>query len=241
MNCEEYRQSVAADPSFDGGADHVSMCEACRAFRAEMKVLDDKIARALEISVPVLNLPELPLDDSDSPAAGKVVSLPARKSSASPAWYALAASVMLAVVIGVRMFGVGASYESLADEVVAHLDHEPYSLRPSTTPVSDSRLGAVVPADVASLDHSAGLITYAQSCVINGKTVPHLVIQGERGPVTILLMPEEGVASAMPLDGENIHGVSLPVGDGSLAIIGARDEKLERIQKSVVNSVRWNT
>jgi hypothetical protein len=241
MNCEEYRQSVAADPSFDGGADHLSTCEACRAFRAEIQALDDKIARALEISVPALNLPKLPIDDADNPAADNVVSLPVRKPFARPAWYALAASVMLAVVIGVRMFGAGASYESLADEVLAHLDHEPYSLRPSATPVSDRRLGAVVPADVASMDHSAGLITYAQSCVINGKTVPHLVIQGERGPVTILLMPEEGISAAVPLDGENTHGVILPVGDGSIAIIGAREEKLERIEKSVLNSVRWNT
>ncbi len=201
-----------------------------------MRALDDKIAGALEIDVPALKLPELPLVDSDN-----VVSLPARKPFARPAWYALAASVMLAVVIGVRMFGIGVSHESLAAEVVAHLDHEPYSLRPSTTPVSDRRLGAVVPADVASMDHSAGLITYAQSCVINGKTVPHLVIQGERGPVTILLMPEERISNAVPLDGENIHGVIVPVGDGSIAIIGAREERLERIEKSVVSSVRWDT
>lgn len=241
MNCEEYRQSVAADPSFDGGADHVSTCEACQAFRAGMQALDEQIAKALEISVPALDLPELPLVDSSKSASDNVVSLQARKSRARPAWYALAASVMLATVIGVRMFGIGASYESLADEVLAHLDHEPYSLRPSTTPVSDRRLGAVVSADVASMDHSAGLITYAQSCVINGKTVPHLVIQGEHGPVTILLMPEEGVSAAVPLDGENTHGVILPVGDGSIAIIGAREEKLERIEKSVVNSVRWST
>ena len=241
MNCEEYRQAVAADPSFDGGADHLSICEACQAFRAEMRALDGEIAKALEITVPALNLPELPIVDSGDAGSNNVVSLPARKPYARPAWYALAASVMLAVVIGVRMFDIGASYESLADEVVAHLDHEPYSLRPSTTPVSDRRLGAVVPADVASMDHSAGLITYAQSCVINGRTVPHLVIQGQHGPVTILLMPEEGVASAVPLGGENIHGVILPVGDGSIAIIGTREEKLERIQKSVVNSVRWNT
>ncbi len=206
-----------------------------------MQALDDRIARALEIDVPALTLPELPLDDSDRPTASNVVSLPARKSFARPAWYAMAASVMLAVVIGVRMFGIGASYESLADEVLAHLDHEPYALRASTTPVSDSRLGAVVPADVAIMDHSGGLITYAQSCVINGKSVPHLVIQGERGPVTILLMPEEAVSAAVPLDGDNTHGVILPVGDGSIAIIGAREERLEGIEKSVLNSVRWDT
>jgi hypothetical protein len=91
------------------------------------------------------------------------------------------------------------------------------------------------------MDDSVGLITYAQSCVINGKTVPHLVIQGQYGPVTILLMPDEPVAEAVPLEGDNIHGVLLPVGNGSIAIIGAREEKLEPIEKSVLKSVTWST
>jgi hypothetical protein len=91
------------------------------------------------------------------------------------------------------------------------------------------------------MDHSAGLITYAQSCEIGGREVPHLVIQGERGPVTILLMPEEMVDSPQSLMGDNVNGVILPVGDGSIAIIGESDERLERIEAQVLKSVSWST
>jgi hypothetical protein len=236
MNCEDYRHRIAADPDFDGAADHVSACPACQLFRDEIRLLDGRISSALKISVPVLELPELPEIDGE-----KVVPLSARKRRTRPVWFAMAATVLLAAVIGIRMSGVGVSYDSLADEVLAHLDHEPASLRPTTTPVSDARLANVVPADVARMDHQAGLITYARSCEINGKTVPHLVIQGERGPITILLMPDEAVTAAVSLDGDNTHGVILPVGQGSIAIIGARDEKLERVERSVLNSVRWST
>ena len=90
-------------------------------------------------------------------------------------------------------------------------------------------------------DHSAGLITYAQSCKINGVEVPHLVIQGERGPVTILLMPGQAVDEPQSITGESVNGVIIPVGDGSIAIIGDREEPLEPIQKNVVNSVAWTT
>lgn len=237
MNCEEYRQAVAADPSFDGGADHLSGCAQCQLFRDELQALDVNIAKALEVEVPPLNLPELP----DIETEDNVVSLSSRRSFTKPAWFALAASVMLAAVLGVRMFAVDVDHLSLADEVLAHLDHEPYALVVSSTPVSTGKLEKVVPANIAQLDHSAGLITYAQSCKINGKTVPHLVVQGERGPVTILLMPEEEIAAAQTLDGDNIHGVILPVGKGSVAIIGAREEPLERIEKSVLSSVAWST
>ena len=107
--------------------------------------------------------------------------------------------------------------------------------------VSDARLTSVVTADIARLDHSAGLITYAQSCVIGGHSVPHLVIQGEHGPVTILLMPDEMVSAPQTITGESVNGVILPVGDGSIAIFGEREESLDRIEKKVLDSVTWST
>lgn len=236
MNCDEYKQAITADPAFDGDGDHLAGCNDCQAYRDAMRSLNVDIAKAMQLDVPPLSMPDLADIEADN-----VVALTPRKALGKPAWLALAASVMLAAVISFNLFGTRVDYESLADEVVAHLDHEPFALRPSTTAVSDERLAAMVPAEVARMDHSAGLITYAQSCVINGKTVPHLVIQGQHGPVTILLMPEEAVAEAVPLEGENIHGAILPVGQGSIAIIGAREEPLEPIEKSVLKSVMWST
>ena len=98
-----------------------------------------------------------------------------------------------------------------------------------------------MPATIATMDHDAGLITYAQSCIINGRVVPHLVIQGERGPVTILLMPEEKISGAQSFGDEDIQGVILPVGNGSIAIIGGAGERLDGIQERVRNSVTWST
>ena len=200
------------------------------------KALDLKIAKALQIDVPELRMPDLPAIESDNVSA-----LPVRKRSFTPLWFAVAATVVLAVSISLRMSGTFTTYESLADEVLAHLDHEPYALRVTDTPVSDARLLRAVPASLAVYERGDALVTYAQSCVINGKTVPHLVIQGQHGPVTILLMPEEAVAEVTPLDGANVRGLILPVGDGSIAIIGNREEELEPLRKQVVDSVTWTT
>ena len=60
MNCEDYRQAIATDPSFDGGAGHLSECAACQSYRSEMQALDQKISRALAIDVPQLQMPDLP-------------------------------------------------------------------------------------------------------------------------------------------------------------------------------------
>lgn len=201
----------------------------------KLEALDLKIARALQIDVPPLVMPELPdIDD-------KVVTLPVRKRSKGPVWFAVAATVVLGLSIALRMSPMFADYDSLADEVLAHLDHEPGALRVTNEPVTDRRLQSVVPASLAVFDRGATLITYANPCIINGKRVPHLVIQGQHGPVTILLMPKEKVDSATPFDGETVHGVILPVGDGSIAIIGPREEPLEPIQENVRASLTWTT
>lgn len=233
--CEEYREAIAAEPSFDGGAAHLSQCASCQAFGAEMLALDLKISSALAISVPELKLPELPELDTS-----KVTAMPLRRF-AQPAWLAVAATVTLAAFIGFGMFGSDVSNATLAEQILVHIDHEPGAFRVVDEAVTDKRLARVVPANIATLNHSAGLITYARSCLINGREVPHLVIQGEFGPITILLMPGEKITGAQTIEGENVHGIILPVGDGSIAIIGEVGEHLERIEKQVMNSVTWST
>lgn len=235
MNCEQYREAIAADPSFDGGAGHLSECAACQAYRREMLELDRAIGRALAIDVPELAVPELPDIEADN-----VVALHRRRWS-RPMLFAMAATVVLAAFVGLRMLGPGPQYPSLSAELLAHLDHEPHALRVTDVPVSDTRLASVVPANLAEMDHGAGLITYAQTCVINGREVPHLVIQGERGPVTLLLMPEEKVAAPEAFTGDGIKGIILPVGNGSIALFGAPDEALGRIEERVLDSVTWST
>lgn len=235
MNCDQYMEAIAADPSSKDGIEHAAECAMCRVFRDEMLELDAQIVRALSISVPEAKIPNL-----ESVDTGKVATLPRRRISA-PAWFAMAASVVVAAVLGFRMIATDLSYPSLADEIVAHLEHEPYAIRVTDKAVDDERLARIVPADIATLDRSNGLITYAQSCIINGKNVPHLVIQGERGPVTILLMPDQKVNGAQSIDGNSIVGVILPVGNGSIAIVGEKGENLERIERSIRNSVTWTT
>ena len=200
------------------------------------KAFEQKLRRALEIDVPDLVMPQLPPIEAD-----KVVTLPGRRVTA-PAWFAIAATVVLAAFVGFRfMGGKDAAFASLADEVLAHVTHEPSALLVTDKAVSGSHLRNVVPASIANMNQGSSLITFAATCPINGNEVPHLVIQGQRGPITILLMPNEHVDAPITLNNAESHGVILPVGDGSIAIVGARDEQLEEVQQQVLQSVAWRT
>ncbi len=240
MNCEQYREAIAADPSesFDGGALHAAECSSCTAYKSEIKALDVRISAALQIDVPELTMPELPSMASEE----KVVDIASRRPLAwsTPAWIGLAASVVLATVIGVRVINTTEDYGTLAEQVVAHLDFEPKSLTVTDVAVSDERLYSVVRPAIATLDRDLGLISSAMSCKINGREVPHLVVQGERGPITILLMPHEMIDMPIPLDGQSIEGVILPLGEGSIAIIGERGESIDRVRTKVIENVKWS-
>ena len=235
MNCDDYKEALLADPGIEDETGHATGCASCQAHKAEVLALNAKISQALQLDVPPLSMPELPEIDTDG-----VIALPTRRGRSKVAWFALAASVVLAVFVGIRTTNDRPEL-SLAEQVLAHVDHEPKALAPTTIPVTDAHLAAAVPESLATMNHDAGLITFAESCVINGNDVPHLVIQGAYGPVTILLMPEEMIGKAHSFEGVNTKGVILPVGSGSIAIVGARDEQLEKYEESVLNSVAWGT
>ena len=236
MNCEEYRQALTADPAWTDETGHGAACADCRAFTRRLQALNLDIARALQIEVPALAMPDLPGIDNTS-----VTALPAPRRSRAPIWFAVAATVVLATSVSLRLSGLFDTYETLGEEVLAHLDHEPASLRVTDVPVSDARLQRALPATVAVIDREQSLVTYANPCIINGHRVPHLVIQGQHGPVTILLMPEESVADPIPLEGDNVHGMILPAGDGSIAIIANRLEPLEPVRRTIIESITWTT
>lgn len=236
MNCEDYRQALTADPAWTDETGHAAACADCQAFAGKVQALNLDIARALQIEVPDFAMPELP--DIDT---ANVTTLPARRRSRAPIWFAVAATLVLATSVSLRMSGLFETYETLGEEVLAHLDHEPAALRVTDIPISDERLQRALPTALAVIDRDRSLVTYANPCIINGHRVPHLVVQGEYGPVTILLMPEEHVAEMIPLEGDNVHGMILPVGDGSIAIIANSIEPLAPVRRNVIESITWTT
>ena len=136
MNCDKYREAIAQDPSYDDA--HLSQCAACEAFRSEMQELDRQIAKALALDVPELHLPELP--DIDT---ANVTNLPRRRLS-PPAWLAVAATIMVVAMLGFRMLGddtidPALIVPSLADQIIAHVEHEPYAFSNTDAAVSDER------------------------------------------------------------------------------------------------------
>ncbi len=247
MRCEEFRERLDAEPAaeFPGRLEHAAECAECARYAARAAVFERRLAAALAVDVPSF---DIALPEAESPA--DVVPLRTRgKTSGSrpwvvPAWIGAAAVLMLGVALVLRVGSPvdgGLPPQALAAEVLAHMDHEAFSRVVTSVPVGQQELARVLRPAVSRLDSgSVGLVTYAHTCPIAGHEVPHLVVQGAEGPVTLLLMPEQPVSSPVTLEGNGFHGVILPVGDGSIAVVGEHGNSVDDVTRSIAGAVDWS-
>ena len=233
MDCNAYRRSVMADPrdADPGLREHLGSCHDCNLFTERLLSFESRLDRALHVAVPADNV--LPLRAKATPA----LRLPNRRG-----WLAMAASVLMAVVIAGVLWVAGPG-SSLAADVVTHMGGEPDAWG-TRTPVLDSELEAVLRDSHLRLSEGAGPVSYAASCEFRGHHVPHLVIQTESGPVTVMVLVHESVPKPMRFDEGGYRGVIVPVADhGSLAVLtrgSSTDIKVvEAIAARVQRSIVW--
>jgi hypothetical protein len=230
MDCNEFREQIGADPAeLDAAAaEHERACPACAAYAQRLRSSERLIAAALRFDVASVRAPRA--------AATRPV---ARRGRV----WALAAMVAVAAIalwLG-RNLVPNRDPVRLAEIVEQHWYHEPDAWIRTATPVASSVLEAALGADAAIDLARLDVVSYARSCFVNGRWVPHLVVQGEAGPVMVLLLAREPLAQPQPLDlpAERLRGAIVPVGGGSIAILGQDGETLEAVQQAVAEAVEW--
>lgn len=241
MDCLEFRRQCATEPTRKGAAllAHESECAACLAFARETAALDKRIMRAMQVPLPA-SLQNFSVDDSASPAPTSRVQRAQKtwRSVTTGGWLALAASIVAAALVSIGVWRA-ATPESLGSELVAHVRHEPMSLLPVAEPVTAAGINLVLRRTGARVEAPLGTVSYIRSCPFRNKEVAHVVIEGSTGPVTLLLLPHVSVATATAFEEDGFKGTIVPVGKGSVAIIGSETEPLDAVEKLVSSAVAW--
>ena len=83
-------------------------------------------------------------------------------------------------------------------------------------------------------------VSYARTCVFRGRLVPHLVVQGENGPVTVMILPDLEVDGPTSFSEHGFFGTILPAAAGSIAIIAGEESDIEQVSGPIVESLRWD-
>jgi hypothetical protein len=89
------------------------------------------------------------------------------------------------------------------------------------------------------LDVTSDQITYAHSCRFRGHYVPHLVLQTDKGPVTVMLLRHEQVRAPQTFREEGLNGIIVPAENGSIALLAQTDAGLEPLAQQMRRDVRW--
>jgi Protein of unknown function (DUF3379) len=235
MDCAHYRRSMMADPrDLDPTlSEHRASCHDCNLFTERLLRFELRLERALRV------------DGSDRVVElrGRLPRSALRSSVYRKGTLAMAASVLLAFVVAGALW-LAAPGPSLAADVVTHMAGEPDAWRRTDVPVPSSELQDVLHDSHLRLTADAGVVSYASSCEFRGRHVPHLVIQTESGPVTVMVLVHEQVSKPVPFDEQGYRGVIVPVaGHGSLAVLtrGPTPDlrTVEDIAQRVLDSIVW--
>ena len=220
MNCVEFQRAVGSEPRAHTAelARHAAECATCSRYRAELQDMDQLIYRTLHMAGGTINARVVP----------RFRSLPR---------LAQAASVVVECALAVLWLTTPRA--SLAQQLVTHMDHEPHALVRTDAAVTATLLESVLARSGLRLRQGADRISYAMSCRFRGHLVPHLVVQSDEGPVTVLLLTEEvDVRGSEVLDEGGFRGVVLPAPRGAVAVL-ARHGHAEHIAREVLQAVDY--
>lgn len=148
----------------------------------------------------------------------------------------IAASVLL--IFGLLFSFILPTQLSVDQEVLAHIyeelnhldDHQNKNIIQVNNLLAD--YGAEIKQDI-------GKVNYLGSCDIANKKGIHIVLQGETGPVTVMMMPKIDVANTSTFSDNRFKGTIIQTAKGSMAIVGEKNESLDNIKQILQTNLSW--
>ena len=242
IDCAQYRRSMLANPHDPDPQlrEHRESCHDCTLYSERLLRFESRLERALRVG-PASQ--EASSSDNVVPLRGRSSRTALRAPAYRKKMLAMAASVLMALVVGGGLW-LSAPGASLAADVVTHMREEPEAWRRTDVPVKGSQLETVLRDSHLRLGAGTGIVSYANSCGFRGHQVPHLVVQTDAGPVTVMVLVHEQVSKPVQFDEQGYRGVIVPVaGHGSLAVLtrgSAADlGTIEHIAHRVLDSIIW--
>ncbi len=236
MDCLEFRHYLLIDPLCRDAdfVTHRAECAGCDRETARAVKLEKQLHGALFVEPPeglrdrILLVHAL---DHDKP-----------RRIFRPRWLAMAASLLLIVGIAgglghhwadmwIGASGLEVTVLNHINDEIEHL-HEDHNLQVADLEVLLAPFGA-------RLKNSLGRVNYAGRCNIRKHSGVHLVVPGQQGPVTVLLMPREYVKDRQTVRSARFSGVIVPTSYGSMAVVGEKGEPLDGVVNMLAEKITW--
>lgn len=238
----EIRRRLLTDPNDDDEGLRAALRQSPEQMRyaAELRRLDEQLARAMAVPVPDQLAERILLGSS----------FERQRPQRSQRWQlALAASVAFALGVGVSHWwpqlsgGPGAYVAAvLGDDLYAHaVGHylaEADEMLRIDEQVSITQVNHKLAALGGDFTASPGQIYFANFCSFDGVRSLHLVLQGEHQRIALFVVPAASTMAGPRLVGD-VKAVALPQGRHTLLVVGSPAEPLEQMANELSSKLRW--
>ena len=163
----------------------------------------------------------------------------------------VATSVAAGLVIAIGIFAVTLQEPpDQANPMEAMVFSHIYSELPfldEDTPISLDEINSLMIAWVGSdFDSSATMenidFNFSKDCWVdfpNDLHGFHMVIQGNVGPVTVMVIPNDPLAADTLISDDRFEGKISPTSGGNLVVVGEKDESIEQFSNLLAANINW--
>ncbi len=224
MNCLDFRRQLAAVPEgLDADAlAHGADCTRCAQARNEALAFESKLRDVLAVPVPESLADRILLRQTTEARR-------ARGASRRVLAWRIAAVLVLAVAGGL-LWREQALSGPLPELAVAHLAHEPYALT-SHARVPLEQVRTMFAARGVALRGDPGEVDYLNLCPIGHDAAVHMVVQTDRGPVTVFYVVGRHEATRAVWQRNGVVGRSVPMADGTLLLLADHDDRFDALER----------
>lgn len=149
--------------------------------------------------------------------------------------FALAATLLLATALTFT-HSYFTSESGVAEALIAHVLHEPESLRANQAVPGVKLVSALAHAG-GTLRGPIGEAVYYKRCPLPGGEGDHLALETPFGRATVLLLPKRARTATLAKHG--FSAAVLPLGRGSVGVVADSPENLDRMSQLLHEQVAW--
>ncbi len=230
MNCIEFRHICTSTPKCKDVAylEHQKTCSSCAKFAKETDLFNRYLHKAVNVS----------------PSPDLVVrillrqSLSRDKRSRLNYYFSSALAASLLLVVSMIFITLHKQEPALEQVITSYIKNNP-QLPITKQNIHHIELKRLFASVNLSLDGDLGIVKFAKPCYINEQLSLHLILAGDKGSVTVLLMPNSSVNNTIKVNNTSLNGIIVPCPKGSMAILGASGEALDQIKQRFQNSITW--
>ena len=236
MDDISFRHTAIATPNEK--SDEFVQCaaenEQNKALVSDAIAFDAKLQSLLKVPVPEGLTDKILLEQS--------FSIENKKRSSNRWHIAIAASIAFVIGLSLPLLNT-LSHSPLDIGTVAmkHVQHEYYF----TAKIDEHASLAMINAKLASYGGRAqddlGEVSFVNYCNFEGTPALHMVMKGEKGQVTVFVVPTDaGFVATEKFYDLHLKGLTEKMGNANVVIVGKRDEPLEKVQLKLQENITWN-